>query len=320
MSKAWLKRVYEETEAGDRLLGPFVRARAWWAGGGWRSDRAQVVRDFRRVFGRAPDLLHPKTLNEKLAWMKLHVRDSRQTVAADKAAVRELVARAAGREHLVPLLGTWRRAEEVPFGELPEAFVLKVNHGSGQNLVVRDKAALDVRKTRLQLRRWLRANHYAASREWPYRDIEPRIVAEVLLADGDGRLPEDYKFHCFGGRAEFIQVDLDRETAHRRNFYDREWNLLPFLWCEVDGAGGPAWPNGRAVAKPVELGEMIALAEKLAAPWPYVRIDLFNVAGKILFGEITFYHGSGLEPFFPAEVDAQLGAFLPKFPVPQGMA
>jgi len=304
--KAWLKHLYRDTDAGFRLLFPLVRARDWWAEGGWRGDRAAIDREFAQIFGRPLDWARPRTLNEKLNWMKLHVRDPLQQVAADKYAVRAHVEAKVGADCLIPLLKVYKRAGDIRFAELPDAFVLKVNHGSGQNLIVRDKAGEDERRVRRQFREWMAASHYAQSREWPYKDMKPVTVAEQLLLDDDGRVPSDYKFHCFGGKVEAVHVDLDRETAHRRNFYDADWNPLPFIWTEWEH-GKPLWPRGPEVNRPDALPEMVRMAETLAADFPYARIDLFYCGGTVYFGEITFFHGGGFEAFDPPEYDLILG-------------
>lgn len=306
--RAWLKRMYLETDWGCRAFFPLVQAREWLRDG-WRSDRSVIARQFLRTFGYPLDWANPRTLNEKLNWMKLNFRDPLQRVAADKFAVREHVKMWVGEKYLIPLIRTYDRAEDIRLADLPAAFVLKVNHGSGQNWIVRDKANEDERRIRREFYKWLRTSHYAASREWPYRGMKPLIVAEELLLDENGRIPSDFKLHCFGGKVATVQVDLDRETAHRRNFYDLDWNLQPFIWTEW-ADDQPSWPNGRAVARPAGLVEMVQVAEKLAADFPYARIDLFYCRGRIFFGEITFYHGGAFERFAPAVYDGQLGARL----------
>lgn len=303
--RAWLKRMYRETDWGQRALFPLVRAREGLRDG-WRSDRSVIERQFRRAFGYDLDWANPRTLNEKLNWMKLHVRDPLQKIAADKFAVRAHVAAKVGESYLIPLIRKCDRAEEIRFAELPAAFVLKTNHGSGQNWIVRDKAREDERAVIRQFREWLATSHYAASREWPYKDMQPAVVIEELLLDEDGQIPSDFKLHCFGGKVATIQVDLDRETAHRRNFYDLDWNLQPFIWTEWVG-DKPSWPNGRAVERPAALAEMVRVAETLAADFPYARIDLFYCGGKVTFGEITFYHGGAFERFDPPEFDRFFG-------------
>ena len=300
-----LKRWYNESETGFEILYPFVRFREFLREG-WMPDRMHIARGFRQTFGYPLDWNTPKTLNEKMCWMKLHYRDPRQRLAADKYTVRDLVRETVGEHHLIPLIQTYKRAQDIRLAELPDAFALKVNHGSGQNLLVREKCNEDEGRIRRQFREWMRISHYTTSREWPYKGMQPLIVAEELLVDEEGRIPEDYKFHCFDGRVEVVQVDIDRETRHRRNFYDTDWNLQPFIWTEWQGAQ-PLWPNGRDIPRPTQLKEMIEVAEKLSADFPYVRVDLFQCRSRVYFGELTFYHGSGLERFERVEYDRILG-------------
>jgi hypothetical protein len=304
--RSGLKQIYRGTDWGFRALAPLVRVRDFLVDGRWRSDRAAIARQFERTFGYPLDWAHPRTLNEKLNWMKLNVRDPLQRIAADKFAVRDHVRARIGEAHLIPLLKAYGRADDIRLAELPGAFVLKVNHGSGQNWIVRDKAREDERRLRRQFREWMATSHYGVSREWPYKDMTPVVVAEELLLDENGNLPCDFKLHCFGGTVATIQVDLDRETAHRRNFYDRDWTLQPFIWTEWEG-DRPLWPNGREVPRPAALPEMIRIAEALSADFPYARIDLFDCRGTIYFGEITFYHGGGFERFAPPEYDRVFG-------------
>jgi hypothetical protein len=295
------------------LLSPLLRLREHLLLGHCLPPRTRINRDFQRTFGRPLPWDNPRTLNEKLNCMKHLVRSPLQRTCADKLAVRDHVAKLIGPDHLIPLLATFARARDVtPAAISSPSFILKVNHGSGQNIIVRDAATADFRTIRLRLADWMHTSHYTLSCEQPYRGIPPRILAEPLLLAPDGSLPLDYKLHCFAGRTEFIQVDIGRETDHRRNFYDRDWNLLPFLWCEWDG-DRPLWPNGPAGPPPPPdlLREMLALAETLASPFPYVRVDLYLHQNKIYFGELTFYHGSGLERFSPPSQDLALGKLLP---------
>ncbi|MDY0148589.1 MAG: ATP-grasp fold amidoligase family protein [Kiritimatiellia bacterium] len=311
--RAWFKHIYRDTDLGFRLLFPWVRLRDYLGEGRWRSDRTAIARQFELTFGRPLDWEQPRTLNEKMQWLKRYYREPLQRVAADKVAVREHVRARVGSDVLIPLLAVYRRAADIRFDELPAAFALKVNHGSGQNWIVRDKAHVDERRVRRQFREWMAISHYAESREWPYRGIKPLIVAEELLVDDHGQIPSDYKLHCFGGQVACIQVDLERDTDHRRNFYDTQWQQLPFIWSEWDG-DRPLWPTGREVPRPALLPEMIRLAEALSADFPYVRIDLFHCHNKLYFGEITFFHGGGFERFEPADYDQNLGdrLVLPK--------
>jgi hypothetical protein len=303
-----LKHWYNHSPLGFQVLYPVMRLRDFLRDG-WMSDRRFIERRFRQVFGYELDWANPQTLNEKMNWMKQHYRVALQQRVADKWAVRAWVKEVVGEEYLIPLLRTYDRAKDIRLAELPDAFVMKVNHGSGQNWIVRDKSRENERAMRRQFMEWMQVSHYVTSREWPYKDMPPRIVVEELLLDEQGQIPKDYKFHCFGGRVEVIQVDLDRETAHRRNFYNREWELQPFIWTEWDG-DQPLWPNGGPVERPTGLADMIAVAEKLSAAFPYVRVDLFHCGGRIYFGELTFYHGSGFERFEPIEYDRKFGELV----------
>ena len=308
-----LKTWADRSPLGDCVLGPLAAARERRA---WRrmgSPRERICRQYEAVFGTPPNLDNPRTLNEKIQASKLRGASPLQTAAADKLAVRDLVARACGPELLVPLLGSWERPQDVYFDALPQSFILKDTHTSGDVLVVRDKSALDLTRTRILMSQWLRRDYYLQSLEPQYRDIPRRLMAETLLAEPDGSLPMDYKFHCFGGKPAAVQVDLDRETCHRRNFYspDAAWRLLPFVWSERLPDGAPAWPNGTPVPRPDALDQMLDIASRLAAPWPYVRVDLYWVGGHIYFGELTFHHGGGFEPFWPPSRDAHLATRWP---------
>lgn len=304
-----LKQFYNQSVVGFRVLHPLVRLREWLRSG-WMSDRRFIGQRFHNVFGYHLDWSNPQTLNEKMNWMKLHYRIPLQQQVADKWAVREWVAEVAGENYLIPLLGTYDRVQDLRWEDLPAAFVMKVNHGSGQNWIVRDKRLVAEKALKRQFLEWLKISHYVTSREWPYKDMQPKIVVEQLLLNEEGNIPKDYKLHCFGGRVEVIQVDLDRETNHRRNFYSRNWEFQPFMWTEWEGKR-PLWPNGAEVKQPELLGEMIELAEQLAAAFPYVRVDLFLCGGQIYFGEMTFYHGSGLERFEPFKYDSIFGKMVP---------
>jgi hypothetical protein len=211
-----------------------------------------------------------------------------------------------GPQYLIPLIAVLDDAEQLDVARLPEPCIIKATHASGQNVIVRDKRLVDDRKLKAQLRRWMGRNEYYHSREPQYRDIEPRLVVERLITDPDGNVPMDFKFHCFHGRAEAIQVDIDRFTDHRRNFYDANWQLLPFTWSFWK-KGRPLWPNGRAVARPKTLEEMIAVAQVLSKEFDYVRVDLYNCQDKVYFGELTLHPGAGWERFDPASWDVYFG-------------
>ena len=308
-----LRHWYAHSGVFHALLSPLIRLREALLLGHYLPARTRISRDFRRTFGYPLPWDNPRTLNEKLNCMKHLVRTPFQRTCADKLAVRDHVAKLIGHDHLIPLLATFDRARDVTPAAIPSpSFILKVNHGSGQNIIVRDASTTDFVPIRLQLSDWMHTSHYTLSCEQPYRGIPPRILAEPLLLAPDGSLPLDYKLHCFAGRPEFIQVDIDRETNHRRNFYTPDWAPLPFLWCEWDG-DTPLWPHAPDVPSPPPslLREMLDIAATLSSPFPYVRVDLYLHQNKTYFGELTFYHGSGLECFSPPDTDLLLGSKIP---------
>lgn len=259
-----------------------------------------------RAFRRFIDFKRPTTLNEKLQWKKLYGYSPVHTIITDKYSVREYVSKRLGKDYLIPLITVLDDPDKLELVNLPQSFVAKVSHGSGQNIIVRDKSQVDELGIRKCLKRWFRDNHYYESREPQYRDIEPRIIVEELLTDDYGKIPLDYKLHCFNGRVEAIQVDIDRFGDHRRNFYSRGWDLLPFTWSPW-GKDGPKWKNGSAIEKPRELVEMIDVGETLSESFDYIRVDLYCLRHRIYFGELTLHHGGGTERFDPEEYDKILG-------------
>jgi hypothetical protein len=263
-----------------------------------------VIEQFIARVGYAPNIDSPRSFNEKIQWYKLYYRDPLMTTCADKLAVRDYVRETASERYLIPLIAHYADADEIDFATLPEKFVLKLNCGSTTNLICRDKSQLDIAATREIVRRWLRpeSNHYNHFFEWCYKDIPSRVTCETFLESDTGDLC-DYKFVCFNGKVKYLFVASERATGNLKiNFYDTEWTRLPFA------RGYPPNPIDRS--PPQSLGEMIALAEKLAAPFPLVRVDLYEVTGRPFFGELTFYPGNGTEPFSPLEWDYKFGECL----------
>lgn len=245
----------------------------------------------------------PKTFNEWLQVQKLYGYDPLHTTLADKCAVRKYVAERVGEEYIVPLLAHFSNVDDIDFEALPDSFVLKSSHGSGHVMIIKDKSRIDYEQTREVLRYWLGMDFYRFSKERQYKDIPRQIVVENIIPTDDGQPPVDYKFHCFNGNVKSIGVDFDRFTDHKRNFYDPQWNLQPFMYCVFSRLGKPKYPYGRELARPENLDKMIEVAEKLSQGLKYVRVDLYNVNGKVLFGEMTMHHGSGWEKFSPKQWD-----------------
>lgn len=267
-------------------------------------EKVYLKLKYRLIMGKKLDLKNPKSFNEKLQWLKLYNRKDEYTVMVDKYAVRKYIAEKIGEEYLVPLLGVWDRADDIDFDKLPDKFVLKCNHNSGLGMCIcKDKSKLDTEKVRKELNKGLKEKYFYGGREWCYKNIKPRIIAEEYLTDETGTELKDYKFMCFGGRAENLFVCSERfENGLKVTFFDREWNRLPFE------RQYPA--SEKEISKPKNLEKMIELAECLAENLPFVRVDFYNADGKIYFGEMTFFPGSGFEEFTPELWDYKLGDLI----------
>ena len=252
----------------------------------------------------------PKTFNEKLQWLKLNNKDARFIKMVDKYDVKEYVASVIGNEYIIPTLAIYKTVEEIDFSTLPKQFVLKCTHDSGGLVVCKDISKLDKNSIKKKLQKSLKRNYFWRSREWPYKNVKPRILAEKYMVDDSGYELKDYKFFCFGGKCRFFKIDFDRYTDHHANYYDCDAKLLPF--GEADMSPIPS----KKIEIPSNLKEMVAIAEKLSADIkaPFVRIDLYNIHKRIYFGEITFFPASGMGKIVPQEWDEKLGNYIENVP------
>ena len=269
------------------------------------SDKAYIKLRYRTVFRKPIDLKNPKTYNEKLQWMKLYDRDPRYNMLVDKYEVRAWVAEHIGQEHLIPCLGVWDKFEDIDFDKLPDQFVLKGTHDSGSVIICRDKSKLDRAALKKHFDAALRDNQYWGGREWAYKDVKGRIIAEEFMIDDSGVGLKDYKFFCFDGQVKAMFIATDRGVEGedvKFDFFDKEFNHLPFRHGHENAKITPPKPEGYE--------EMVALAEKLSKGLRHARVDLYNINGKIYFGEITFYHHCGFVPFEPAEWDDIFGSWI----------
>ena len=252
-----------------------------------------------RTFRRLPNLRHPRTFTEKIAWRKLYQHNPQFPIFADKVAVKAEIANLIGEQHIIETLWVGDNPEDIPFDALKPPYVIKVNHSSGGNVFIR--TAQDIKKDKIvaSMRGQLGFSHAHRSREWGYLGIPHKVLVERMVEMPGDDVPEDYKFFAYHGRVHFIEVDYDRFKGHKRNLYDREWNLLPVKLKFP--------PTSKAICKPVNLGEMINLAEKIGAEFDFVRVDLYSPPQGILFGEVTFYPYSGLQRFIPKDWDNKFG-------------
>lgn len=265
------------------------------------SDRAWLSALYGRRFGRLPDLERPQGFNEKILVKILTDRRPYLTLFADKLRVRAWARRAAPMLDFPELYWWSASAHDLPFDGLPPSFALKANHGSGFNLLVRDKRKLRREDVVALARRWLRSDFTIVGREWAYRNVHRTIFAEELLPGADGMPPPDYKFFVFGGKLRVIQVDEGRGTRHTQTLYDERWNFFE---------GTVAASQGRPRPPPTSLATMIEAAEAISAGVDFVRVDLYDRDGRACFGEITSYPNKGISPFRPPELEARFGEFL----------
>lgn len=270
----------------------------------WIPDRQYLQIMYRLAMDKKLNLDNPLTYNEKLQWLKLYDRNPAYTMMVDKYRVREYVAEKIGEEHLMPLFCVWKRTEDIDFDSLPNQFVLKCTHDSGSVIVCKDKAKLDKKVAIAKLNRSLKKSYFWIGREWPYKDVPPRIIAEKYMVDDSGTELKDYKFMCFNGRhlCTFTVTERFSKEGMKVTFFDKDWKKMPFE------RHYPA--STQNIQKPRHYDDMVRWAELLSKDIPFVRIDFYETNERPYFGEITLYPGNGTEEFTPEEWDRTLGDWL----------
>ena len=269
-------------------------------------DELYLKVKFRQLMGKKLNLKNPQTFSEKLQWLKLYDRRPEYTTMVDKYAVKGYVAKIIGDEYIIPTLGVWDRPEDIDWDSLPNQFVLKCTHDSGGLVICRDKSKLDKKAATTKLRKTLKQNYYRKWREWPYKDVPRRIIAEQYIEPApDLKDLPDYKFFCFDGEVKALFVATDRQKEGEEvkfDFFDADFNRLPFKQGHEHAAVTPRKPKNFEVMKKA--------AAQLSKGLPHARVDLYEVGDKVLFGEITLFHFSGLVPFRPEEWDKVFGDML----------
>ncbi len=259
---------------------------------------------YRIRMGKKLNLKNPVTFNEKLQWLKIHNRKSVYTDMVDKYAVKNIVADKIGKEYVIPTLGVWDRFEDINFDELPEKFVLKCTHDSGSVLICKDKSKINYKKEKKKFKSALKRNYYWSGREWPYKNVHRRIIAEPYLDFLGKQDSVEYKITCFNGKLAFSTICTGKAHSklneRKNDFYDRDFNLLPF-WSFYKHSENPI------KEKPEILYKMEDFAELFAKDIPYLRVDFYADGDKIYFGELTFFTWGGFNKFEPKEWDKKLG-------------
>lgn len=266
------------------------------------SPKLTLKVEFYRHMKYKLDLKNPKTFNEKLQWLKLYDHRDEYTKMVDKYEVRKYIAEAIGEEYLIPIYGVWEKFDDIDFDKLPEKFVLKCTHDSGGSVICTNKNQMDLKSAREKINKSLKQNYYYFNGEYPYKNVKPRIIAEQYMVDDSGTGLRDYKFFCFDGNPEALAIITDRWGNVSADFFDMEFTHMS-LENEYKNAEKP-------VKKPPGFEKMYALSCILSKNIPHVRVDLYDINGKVYFGELTFFHDSGFVNFYPKKFDEIFGNWL----------
>ena len=277
-------------------------------------DKKYLEKKFNAITGLKLNLNNPKTFNEKLQWLKLYDRKKIYTKMVDKYEAKQYVKSIIGNQYIIPTIGVWNSFEEIDFDKLPDQFVLKCTHDSGGLVICNKKSEINIKEVEKKLNKSLNNNYYYKGREWPYKNIKPRIIAEKLMVDknvienkfeSSGLI--DYKFYCFNGQPKFLYVgyanivnDVKKDML---SFYDLNWKKAPFYRQDYEEL------NFNPV-KPEKFNEMITIAKKLSKDVPFLRVDLYYIDGNIYFSELTFFPGSGYGIFSPSEWELKIGEWI----------
>lgn len=267
-------------------------------------DKLYLKLKYRIFFKKKLNFKNPQTFNEKLNWLKLNDRNEKYSLMVDKYEAKKIISEELGKEYVIPTLGVYNEYSEIKFDELPDKFVIKCTHDSGGLVICKDKSEFDFNGSKKIIENSLKRNYYFHGREWPYKNVKPRIIVEKYMEDETTKELRDYKFFCFNGKVKFFKIDFNRTICHQANYYDRNGKLLKFgeIICPPD--------FDKELDLPVNLKKMIEFAEKLAAEIPFIRIDFYEMNKKIYFGEFTFYPASGFGKFIPNEYDYEIGKLL----------
>ncbi|MBE6139443.1 MAG: glycosyl transferase [Firmicutes bacterium] len=257
---------------------------------------------YKERMGEELNLDDPIKFTEKLQWLKLYNRNADYTKLVDKYEVQDYIKKTIGEKYLIPNYGVYDSFDEIDFGKLPNKFVLKTTHDSGTVLICKDKKNFDYKYAKKYLTKRLKRKYYFLWREWPYKNVKPRIIVEAFMEDKYTKELNDYKFYCFDGKAKMMFIVVDRGNNTKLNFYDMEFNRLDLQ---------QVYPNfTKKIKKPKQFDEMVDLAEKLSKNIPHVRVDFYIINDQIYFGEMTFFDAAGLDKFTPDKYDEILGSYI----------
>lgn len=281
---------------------PVLSYKGWFR---WLPDKAYLKLFYKAMAKRPLNLDNPQTFNEKMQWLKLYDRKSIYTAMVDKYEAKQFVAERIGEKYIVPTLGVWDRYEDIDFKRLPDQFVLKCTHDSGGLFICKNKADFDKKAAQRKIKKCLKKNFYWFSREWPYKNVKPRIIAEKYMEDGEGKGITDYKFFCFDGEPKFLYMShgLEDHSTATISFVTLDWKIAPFKRSDYK-------PFMELPEKPSGYDEMIELAKKLSSGHKFLRVDLYQIGSQVYFSELTFFPCGGVIPFDPKEWDGELGKLI----------
>lgn len=267
-------------------------------------DRIYLKMLFPLYTGYKLDLKNPRTYNQKLQWLKLYYRKPIMTKMVDKYEAKEYISQILGEEYVVKNYGVWNSFDEIDFDALPNQFVLKTTHDQGGVVICKDKTNFDYRQAKKKLNKHLKVKHFYLTREWPYKNVKPRILAEEFMEDPGSKDLKDYKFFCFDGKVKALFIAAERQSGNevKFDFFDREFNHLDIVQSHPK--------SNITYTKPDNFDEMVRIAEKLSNGMPHVRVDLYTIGKEIYFGEFTFSHHGGLVGFTPEEWDYTFGEWI----------
>ena len=270
----------------------------------WIPDEKYITIKYKLEMNQKLNLKEPKTFNEKLQWLKLYDRNPEYTKMVDKYEAKKYVADIIGQEYIIPTLGVWDKFEDIDFDILPNQFVLKPTHTSGDIFICKDKEKINHKKLKKMVNKWLKRNYYFIHREWPYKYIKPRIIAEKYMEKKKQKELIDYKFFCFNGNPKVILVCSERFSSDNmcETWFDENWNFLDIIESNHR--------VNKKIKKPINFSQMMEFSKKLSRDIPFIRVDFYEINGKIYFGELTFFPAAGFEKFEPEEWDKKLGDML----------
>lgn len=270
----------------------------------WLTDINFLKLKYRLVINKKLNIENYQTFNEKLQWLKLYNRNPEYTKMVDKYEAKKYVADIIGQEYIIPTLGVWDKFEDIDFDILPNQFVLKPTHTSGDIFICKDKEKINHKKLKKMVNKWLKRNYYFIHREWPYKYIKPRIIAEKYMETNEQKELIDYKFFCFNGNPKVILVCSERFSSDNmcETWFDENWNFLDIIESNHR--------VNKKIKKPINFSKMMEFSKKLSRDIPFIRVDFYEINGKIYFGELTFFPAAGFEKFEPEEWDKKLGDML----------